>query len=455
MRTDSTRISNEALFAVKKLISQLFDKKYHLGKPRFYGKSEGAQDAHEAIRPAHIEIAYAPNRIQNYLSKDQLKLYELIWKRFIASQMPDAILDATKIDFSVEDCVFRANGSVIKFDGFLAIYEETNENIDSESGENGILPNLVQNQSLIPVNLDKKQHFTKPAARYSEASLVRELEKQGIGRPSTYASIIEVIRKRKYVEMDKKRFVPTEIGFKVNDILVSKFNEFFAVGFTASMETKLDEIEEGKIEWVKLLQDFYAPFEKNLADVSNALKELKMQHQEVSDKQCPNCKAFLVVKISKNGKFLACPNFPECRHIESLDGEDTSKETDEICEKCGSKMLIITRGKNKFLGCSAYPKCENAKSLSASIGIKCPKCDGDVVQRNGKRGSFYGCSKYPKCDFVVWNKPVEDKCPKCGCKIANEKETKTNGVFHQCPICGEAWDLQKNKIELVRRTAKK
>jgi len=450
MRTDSTRISNEALFAAKKLISQLFDERYQLEKPRFYGKSDGAQDAHEAIRPAHIEVSYAPSRIHNYLSKDQLKLYELIWKRFIASQMPDAVLDATRIDFTVENCVFRANGSVVKFDGFLAVYEETSETSGSESGENEKLPNLTPNQSFTPVNLDKKQHFTKPAPRYSEASLVRELEKQGIGRPSTYAAIIEVLRKRKYVEMDKKRFVPTETGIKVNDILVSEFDEFFAIGFTASMETKLDEVEEGKVEWVQLLKDFYAPFEKNLTAVSKNLEEFKKQNQKISDKQCPKCGAQLVVKNSRNGEFLSCPNFPDCKHSEPLDGE-TRKETDEICEKCGSKMLLITHGKNKFLGCSRYPECENSKPIFETTGIKCPKCGGDIVKRKSRRGIFFGCSKYPNCDFVVWNKPVEDTCPKCGCGVVNEKENKTNGVFHQCPLCGEAWDLSGAKVEPVKR----
>ena len=438
MRTDSTRIAGEALFAAKKLISQLFDERYKLEKPRFYGKSGSAQDAHEAIRPSHVEIAYAPGRIQSYLTKDQLKLYELIWKRFIASQMPDAILDATKIDFAVENCVFRANGSVVKFDGFLAVYEETNENLDNENGENGILPSLAVNQPLIPKDIDKKQHFTKPPARYSEALLVRELEKQGIGRPSTYASIIEVIRKRKYVEMEKKRFVPTEIGIKVNSILVKSFNDIFAVGFTADMETKLDEIEMGKSDWINTLKDFYEPFKENITAVFGDLKELKKQNQELSDKFCPNCGSQLLVKTNKNGKFLACPKFPECKHIESIDSEDAKEETDEVCEKCGSKMRVISMGKKKFLGCSAYPKCEYTKSLpSMSTGIKCPKCGGDIVKRNGKRGSFYGCNKYPKCDFVVWNKPVEGKCPKCGCTVLNEKETKKDGVFHLCPMCGE------------------
>lgn len=458
MRTDSVRIANEALFAAKKLISQLFDEKYQLEKPRFYGKSGNAQDAHEAIRPAHIDISYAPNRIQNYLTADQMKLYELIWKRFIASQMPDAVLDATRIDFSVADCVFRANGSVVKFDGFLAIYEETNENSDSENGDNGVLPNLSVGQSLTPENLDKKQHFTKPPARYSEASLVRELEKQGIGRPSTYASIIEVLRKRKYAEMEKKRFVPTEIGIKVNSILVQKFNDIFAVGFTADMENKLDEIEDGKTDWIKTLKEFYIPFEKELTAVSGDLKEIKKQNQEVSDKKCPNCGANLVVKMSKNGKFLACPNFPSCKHIESLEGDENSttrEETDQICDKCGKNMVLITKGANKFLGCSGYPKCKNIKSIDADTGLKCPKCNGDIVKKKSFRGSFYGCSNYPKCDFVIWNKPVEDKCSNCGCAVVNEKETKANGLFHQCPMCNEAWDSSGNKVEVVKFERKK
>ncbi len=447
MRTDSTRISSEALEGAKSVIAELFDKPYHIKEARYYGKSKNAQDAHEAIRPSYVTLDHAPNRIQDYLSKDQLRLYELIWKRFLASQMPDAVIDATRIDMNVANATFRSNGSVIKFDGFLAIYEESKESKDGEENDNGVLPDLKVDTSVDPEKIVKKQHFTQPPARFSEAMLVRELEKKGIGRPSTYAQIIDTLKKRNYVEVDKKRFTPTEIAFKVIDILVAQFKDVLEVGFTADMELKLDAVEEGSVEWINVLKEFYAPFEQQLTAVTGRLKELKEEHQEITDKECPGCGEHkLIVRWSRNGKFLACPGFPKCRYTESLEPE-VREETDKLCEKCGSPMVIISRGGSKFLGCSTYPECKNIKSVTT--GIKCPTegCEGELVERKTKRGKvFFGCNAYPKCRYATWDKPLQEDCPSCGHKILVEKETKAKGLFKMCPECKTEFGTE-GKIE--------
>ncbi len=438
MRTDSTRISNEALEGARTVLTEIFDdERYLVGEPRQYGKSKNAQDAHEAIRPSYVSIDYAPNRIQDSLTKDQRNLYELIWKRFLASQMSDAIIDATRIDLACANTVFRANGSVIKFDGFLAIYEESNEaKEDGEEEENGVLPDVPSAASVESKDVAKKQHFTKPPARFSEAMLVRELEKQGIGRPSTYAQIIDTLKKRNYVDLDKKRFIPTEIAFKVTEILVKEFNGVVEVNFTADMELKFDSIEEGCIPWEEVMRQFYGPFEEQIIAVTARLKELKDIYQETTDKLCPGCGEHnLLVKWSRNGKFLACPGFPKCRYTESLEPE-VREETDKVCEKCGAPMVVITRGGSKFLGCSNYPECKNIQT--ATIDIKCPieGCEGDLVERKTKRGKvFFGCSLYPKCTYATWDKPVNEPCPECGHKILVEKSSKAKGKTHKCPEC--------------------
>lgn len=447
MRTDSTRISNEALAGAKEVISTLYDDRYQLKEPRQYGKSKNAQDAHEAIRPAHVDVEYAPLKIKQFLTEDQVKLYQIIWNRFIASQMADAVIDATRIDFKVEDAIFRTNGSVIKFDGFLAVYDESKESTGKEGEENveGLLPDLKVDASLSPDAIEKKQHFTKPPARFSEAMLVRELEKLGIGRPSTYAQIINTLKKRQYVEVDKKRFSPTEIGYKVKEILIGQFKDIFEVGFTAEMEDKLDGVEDGTTEWIDIMKEFYTPFDEQLVEVTKELNNLKKQTQEETEKECPECKEHkLIIRWSRNGKFLACPGFPKCKYTESLEEDEVLEETDEICESCGSKMMIVKRGGRKFIGCSNYPECKNTKPITT--GVPCPEegCDGELTERTTRRGKvFYGCSNFPKCKHALWDKPIAEKCTECGHPILVEKSTKAKGDFKQCPSCKAEFELDK------------
>ncbi|ERP39323.1 type I DNA topoisomerase [Chitinivibrio alkaliphilus] len=434
MRTDSVRISNEALQRAKEFVDEKYPTAYHLKKPRQFGTSKKAQDAHEAIRPAHIAGDYSPEALEKYLNADQLKLYTLIWNRFIASQMAPARINSTKIDLTVDNKLFRATGSVIAFDGFLRIYEESKDS-DGDSGQGGLLPDLVEKTSLPPKSIESNQHFTKPPARYSEALLVNQLEKLGIGRPSTYAQIIKTLSDRKYVELDKRRFFPTELGYKVKEILTGEFENIFNVSFTAEMEERLDTVETGEVDWVELLKSFYSTFSKQLDSVQEHLTELKKMNQEETDRLCPQCKEHnLIIRWSRNGKFLACPGFPSCKYAESL--EQDYEESDEICDKCGSPMRIIKRGAGRFLGCSNYPTCKNIKSFST--GVPCPEegCDGDVVERSSRRGKiFYGCSKYPDCKYVLWDKPVAKPCETCGFEHLVEKNSKKKGTFWQCPKC--------------------
>jgi DNA topoisomerase I, bacterial len=438
MRTDSTRIGDEAITAARGLVTTLFDSRYVPETPRTYIKNKNAQDAHEAIRPSQVSVDFAPDKLKEYLSKDQYGLYELIWKRFLASQMSNALFDSTRVDVSVDNCVFRANGSIMKFDGFLALYDEAIEdNPDNIEGEdNDRLPEITIQSRCTLQKMADKQHFTQPPPRYTEASLVRELEDKGIGRPSTYAQIIDTLKRRKYVNVDAKRFFPTEVGFMVRDILVKQFADVFDVGFTATMENSLDKIEMGQLEWVPVLKEFYEPFRKVMENVKLNIKEIKAKNQEVTERICPECKKFpLVIKWSKNGKFLACQGFPACRYTEPLE-KIAPMPSDEICDKCGAPMVILTINGKRFLGCSKYPECRNTKSLST--GIACPRegCTGFLIERRTKRGKiFYGCNTYPKCNYATWDKPVAQKCEKCNFPILVYKETKRKGRLNRCPNC--------------------
>ncbi|MCL2183035.1 MAG: type I DNA topoisomerase [Chitinispirillia bacterium] len=439
MRTDSTRIAAEALTDARTVIKKLFDEKHMPSSPRFYGKSKNAQDAHEAIRPSQVNLDFAPNRVKQFLSKDQYRLYELVWKRFLASQMENALFDSTRADITGGGCVFRASGSIMRFDGFLALYDESVEDaVDTGEGQNEKLPELKTGDSVDKKELIDKQHFTQPPPRYTEASLVRELEDKGIGRPSTYAQIIDTLKRRKYTTVEARRFSPTEVGYMVKNTLVKEFPDVFDVGFTAGMETTLDNIESGDTDWVKVLREFYTPFSDRLAVVRKSIKNLRAQNQEITDRQCPECKEnYLVVKWSKNGKFLACQGFPACKHTEPLE-KAAAVPVDEKCEKCGAQMVILTMNNSKFLGCSRFPECKTTRSLS--IGVPCPKdgCGGNVVERKTRRGKvFYGCDKYPKCDFASWDKPIAKKCPKCGNPYLTQKEYKKKGVQIRCPACKE------------------
>lgn len=444
MRTDSTRIAEEALSAAKEIISKMFDPSYLPDSPRYYGKTKNAQDAHEAIRPSQVSVEFSPKSVNKYLSRDQYKLYDLIWKRFLASQMSNAIFDSTRIDIAADNCIFRATGLVMKFDGFLAMYDEAKEDKSNETeGSNDTLPGVEVNTDLSCKELIDRQHFTQPPPRYSEASIVRELEDKGIGRPSTYAQIIDTLKRRKYVEVDSKRFVPTEVGFMVRDILLKEFADIFDIKFTADMEMNLDKIEEGNVDWIKVLTDFYGPFGERLSEVEKEIKELREQNQEVTDRTCPECNKFpLVIKWSRNGKFLACQGFPACKYTEPLQKAET-ESTDEICDKCGASMVILNIKNNRFLGCSKYPECRNTKSLT--IGVSCPneKCDGNLIERSTKRGKlFYGCSSYPTCTFATWDKPINEKCEKCGFPMLVHKETKRKGVFKRCIKCRAEYPVE-------------
>jgi DNA topoisomerase-1 len=437
MRTDSTRIAQEALNDARMVIQSMFGEKHVPASPRFYGRAKNAQDAHEAIRPSQVQADFAPNLVKDYLSKEQYRLYDLIWKRFLASQMESALFDSTRVDSSADNCVFRTTGSIMKFDGFLALYDETVED-KSENGEqtDERLPDLQVGATPELKSLTDKQHFTQPPPRYSEASLVRELEDKGIGRPSTYAQIIDTLKRRKYVILDQRRFVPSEVGFMVKNILVKEFPDVFNVGFTAGMELSLDKVETGDADWVTVLKEFYLPFSGRLNDVRENIKDLRAQNQEVTDRTCPVCGEHpLVIKWSKNGKFLACQGFPSCKHTEPLEKAETVI-SNEICNKCGAPMVVLSMNGNRFLGCSKYPECKNTKSLS--IGIHCPQsgCGGQLVERKTRRGKiFYGCSEYPKCSFATWDKPIDRKCPQCGYPILTYKESKRKGAVIKCPSC--------------------
>jgi DNA topoisomerase-1 len=437
MRTDSTRIATEAQDAARTVVTSLYDERHLPKKPPTYGKNKNAQDAHEAIRPSQVNLDFAPERVKDYLSKEQFRLYELIWKRFLASQMSNAIFDSTRVDIHGDSCVFRVTGSIIKFDGFLALYDESTDDAN-EAGEkeNERLPDVAINDPITLKSIQEKQHFTQPPPRYTEASLVRELEDKGIGRPSTYAQIIDTLKRRKYVLVDSRRFIPSEVGFMVKNILVKEFPEVFGVGFTAEMENSLDKVELGDADWVQVLKDFYGPFSIRLTGVKDSIKDLRAQNQEVTDRICPECNEHnLVIKWSRNGKFLACQGFPDCKYTEPLEKVE-AVQTEEKCDKCGSPMVILTINGNRFLGCSKYPECKSTKSLST--GVNCPQsgCTGQLVERKTRRGKiFYGCNAYPKCSFATWDKPIDQKCSVCSYPMLVIKDTKRKGSYLRCPSC--------------------
>jgi DNA topoisomerase-1 len=329
--------------------------------------------------------------------------------------------------------------------------------IDTGEGQNEKLPEMAGGDAVKKLDLIDKQHFTQPPPRYTEASLVRELEDKGIGRPSTYAQIIDTLKRRKYATVDARRFSPTEVGYMVKNTLVGQFPNVFEVKFTAGMESRLDEIESGGADWISVLRDFYTPFNDQLQLVRKIVKDLKEQNQEVTDRKCPECnERFLVVKWSKNGRFLACPGFPACKHTEPLE-KTQSVPVDEKCDKCGAPMVILTINGNKFMGCSRYPECKNARAIS--IGVKCPQpdCGGDVVERKTRRGkTFYGCNKYPKCNFASWDRPIAQKCEKCGNPYLVQKVSKRSGTQIRCPACKtEPGSGGGEVVEAVKKVAAK
>ena len=419
MRTDSTRIAKEALDEVRSVIAKEYGQNFMPAEPKVYKMKKQAQDAHEAIRPT--SIARKPQSIKDSLSLDQMKLYTLIWNRFVSSQMESAVLDQTSADITVSDYIFRATGSVIKFEGFMAVYLEGKDE-ESEEDKEGLLPELTEGQKLNLTSLLPEQHFTQPPPRYTEASLVKELEQKGIGRPSTYSPIIGTIQDRGYVEKEGKALKPTELGVTVNEQLVKHFPVIMDIEFTAHMEDDLDKIVEGSMDMISVLNEFYGPFDETLKKAETGMEKIKKEI--MTEEKCPKCGKPMMIRSGRFGDFMACSGYPECKTTKPLPGSQEAEEVKEVCEKCGKPMVMKRSRFGSFLACSGYPDCKNIKSILKPTGIKCPLDGGDIIERKSKRGKiFFGCSNYPKCNFALWNKPLTEKCPKCE-GILVEKITK-------------------------------
>ncbi len=427
MRTDSVRVAAEAQKEARKFITKEFGSDYSPKSPPVYKSKKTAQEAHEAIRPT--SVFREPKIVKQYLSREQYQLYRLIWNRFLASQMSIALLEQTSIDIVADKYLFRATGSVVKFPGFMSLYIEST---DDASEDEGLLPQLNEGDDLKTIEILPKQHFTQPPPRYNEATLVKELEAKGIGRPSTYATILSTIQHRKYAEKSEGRFKATELGCVVTDLLIERFPELMDIDFTAKMENKLDNIEEGKSKWVKIIKDFYVPFDKELNDALATLGRVKPKDIS-TDEVCEKCGSPMVIKWGRHGRFMACSGFPECKNAKPLEvqqsetgnqkAENENQQTDEKCEKCGSPMLLKSGRFGRFLACSKYPECKTTKAIG--IGIKCPEDSGEIVERRTKKGKvFFSCSNYPKCKFASWYRPVKKNCPECGAGILAEKRTK-------------------------------
>jgi DNA topoisomerase-1 len=496
MRTDSTRVSADALNEVRELIAQRFGPAHRPESPNFFRSKKGAQDAHEAIRPT--SVWRTPDEVAQYVSEDELKLYRLIWRRFVASQMAPAVFDQTSIEVTAQGndgaaYLMRATGSVRKFDGFLAVYEEGKDEKDEEDEElKHHLPQVEQGEALRFRSIHPEQHFTEPPPRFTEATLVKELEADGVGRPSTYASILSTIQEREYAKKEGGRFHPTELGMVVTELLVESFDDIFDVRYTARLEEELDAIEDGKRDWRLAMQDFYEKFKADLDRASVEMRNIKRM-EKPTDVVCDRCGKPMVIKWGKHGSFLACTGYPECTNTRQLavtlpdlaGGEEVKLElgeqdAEEYCENCGRTMVLKKGRFGTFYACSGYPDCKTTKRIGdtaqkkpdvvleeacprcgnklaqkygrfgefvscstypkcryvkqKAIGVICPQCkQGDLVERRSKRGrNFYGCDRYPDCDFVAWGKPLNEACPSCGSAYLVEKILKS-GHFAQCP----------------------
>jgi DNA topoisomerase-1 len=488
MRTDSTRVSQDALDEVRGLIKDRYGAPFVPAAPNVYKSKKDAQDAHEAIRPSSARRT--PDELAPYLQEDELKLYRLIWMRFVASQMTPAVFDQTTIDIAAQgkdgaNYMFRATGSVPKFNGFLDVYKESKDEKDAEDEEEkNKLPLVTQGEELRFKSIEPEQHFTEPPPRFNEATLVKELESDGVGRPSTYASILSTIQEREYVKKDGGKFVPTELGMLVTDLLLENFKNLFDITYTARMEEELDEIEEGKMDWREAMSEFYERFQKDLEHAERHMTDIKRM-EEPTGEACEKCGKPLVIKWGKFGKFIACTGYPECSNTRELPPDPASAEglseqdAQEYCENCGREMVLKKGRFGQFYACSGYPDCKTTKQIGGTqkksdvpleekcpqcgnnlvlkngrfgeftacstypkckyvkqktIGVPCPNCtEGEVVERRSKKGkTFFGCNRYPDCDFVAWGKPIQEKCPDCGSSYLIEKWLKA-GPVAQCP----------------------
>ncbi|MHB1399002.1 MAG: type I DNA topoisomerase [Trichloromonadaceae bacterium] len=462
MRTDSVALSEEATSEAREIISRAFGPEYALEKPRVYkSKAKNAQEAHEAVRPTLI--ANTPDKVKAFLSSDQHRLYSLIWTRTVASQMAAAILDATSVDIAAgARFSFRASGQVIRFPGFMKLYIEGTDTPDEE--KEGTLPLLSEDEALTREALLPEQHFTQPPARFTEASLVKNLEENGIGRPSTYASIMNTLVTRKYVRLEKRTFFPEDVGMVVNDLLVNHFPKYVDYDFTAKLEEELDAISRGEARWQPVLRNFWDPF---IALLRQKEKEVTKEDvtTEKTGRSCPDCSQELVIKLGKAGKFLACSGFPECRYTEALGSEEREEPvlSEEKCDKCGAAMLIKDGRYGKFLACSAYPACKNIQPLvkPKSLDIDCPDCkQGVLMEKKSRYGKiFYSCNRYPQCKYALWDLPIAEPCPKCSYPVIVEKVTKRYGTFRKCPTENCDWKLElvapEKKAAAVKETAPK
>jgi DNA topoisomerase-1 len=443
MRTDSPRVSDQALESVRSYIGSRYGKDYVPETPNFYKSGKQSQGAHEAIRPTAVERD--PESMAKYLDKDALALYTLIYNRFVSSQMTPAVYDRTTVDIESADAIFRATGQVMKFDGFMRVYIEGQD--ETAEDEEGTLPMLAEGEVLKLLGLEPEQHFTQPPPRYTQATLIKELEERGIGRPSTYAAIMTSILKVEYVEEDEsKRMRPTSLGRVVSDMLVKAFPDIVESGFTAQFEEDLDKVEEGTENWVKTLKRFYGPFAKDLADAKKKMPEVKRKGLPTGIK-CELDGGDMVIKWGRNGEFLACSNYPKCTNTGEIARDEQGNITmkppsapvpsDEVCEKCGKPMVKRRSRFGEFLGCSGYPDCDGIKRLQSEpmkTGVACPECkEGEILERRSRRGKiFYGCGRYPKCKFAAWNKVIPQPCPSCGANYMVEKDLKRTGLTWQC-----------------------
>ncbi|MBI5560084.1 MAG: type I DNA topoisomerase [Deltaproteobacteria bacterium] len=411
MRTDSPRLSGEALESVRAFIKVIYGDAYLPQKPNIYKSKKGAQEAHEAIRPT--DLKYTPEAVMQHLEKNQWRLYELIWKRFVASQMNPAVFDQTGVVISAKNYLFQASGSVLKFPGFTAVYEEGK---DEEEKEEGKLPALKPEDTLGVNAITPNQHFTEPRPRFSEATLIKELEERGIGRPSTYAAILSTIQEREYVVKEKSRQLkPTELGFIVTDLLVGSFPKILDTEFTAHLEEELDRIEEGKTPWLNVMREFYGPFRESLEKAKGGMKNLKGE-EIPTDIACSKCGKTMVIRWGRKGKFLACQGYPECKNTSDFTVDETGRVkavervlvSEEKCQNCGKPMVVKSGRFGRFLACSDYPACKTTRSLST--GVVCPEgCGGTLVERLTKKGRlFYGCSNFPKCGYATWDNPRKE-----------------------------------------------
>jgi DNA topoisomerase I len=449
MRTDSTRLSNDSLNDARTFITENYGKDFLPDEARVYKLGKKAQDAHEAIRPS--STLWPPEKVKEHLKKDQYNLYKLIWDRYIACQMKDALYDQHTIEVQVGDYGFRAVGTTLKFEGFMKLYVEAMDEASDEEGGAAKLPAVTIGEKLKLEKTIPGQHFTKPPPRFTEASLVKELEEDGIGRPSTYASILSTLQSRKYVVKDQGRFTPTDLGKLISDLLVEHFPEVMNVEFTALMETELDQVEDGEKNWQTVLGEFYKPFSAALKVAKKKMRDIKRE-ETPTDIVCEKCSKTMVIKWGRHGHFLACSGYPECKSTKEFRKSEDGKieivpelTTDEICGECKAPMVVKNGRFGKFLACSRYPECKHTRSISS--GVKCPEpgCEGDLVERRSRRGkSFYGCSKYPKCTHATWNKPVKQACPQCSNPYLVEKFSKKDGAYLACPKkeCGYKKSLE-------------